>query len=381
MSSKKNEQKVPNLVKLVHMSRPLAIVVAVIVLFGLFIGLKAIASHPKQNSLATASVRSIDSQITADGAITAQNQAALNFQTAGKLVYLPFKEGDTVYQGQTIAQLDTYSLQRQLTQALNNYRLNRDTFDQSKQNQNNGVLLNEQQATLKTAGSGIGPYGTDTGSTSYIDDLIKRLADQNQANLDNTVINVELANYALQLSTLTSPLNGIVTHEDVKVPFINITSTTSFTVEDPSTAVFRANIPPSLIDYVELNNNAMISIDGNQNKVSGTVVKIFPTKITVNGENVYQVDIQSDSLLKIGKLDQPGTVVISTNANNVVLVKSWTVLGGKYLWVERENKPQLIQIVTGKTHGDDIEIVSGLNFGDKIITDPKTILNGKYQIL
>ena len=28
--------------------------------------------------------------------MTAQNQAKLNFQTSGKLVYLPFKEGDKV---------------------------------------------------------------------------------------------------------------------------------------------------------------------------------------------------------------------------------------------------------------------------------------------
>ena len=38
-----------------------------------------------------------------------------------------------------------------------------------------------------------------------VNDAIKRIVDQNQASLDNSVINVELANYALQLSRLTSP--------------------------------------------------------------------------------------------------------------------------------------------------------------------------------
>lgn len=64
-------------------------------------------------------IKSVSSQIQADGAITAQDQATLHFQAGGKLVYLPFKEGDSVKQGQTIASLDTTTIQKQITQALN----------------------------------------------------------------------------------------------------------------------------------------------------------------------------------------------------------------------------------------------------------------------
>ena len=42
------------------------------------------------------------------------NQAVLNFQMGGKLTYLPFKEGDVVSQGQTIASIDSYALQKSL---------------------------------------------------------------------------------------------------------------------------------------------------------------------------------------------------------------------------------------------------------------------------
>ena len=138
----------------------------------------SLSANPNTETSATVSVKFINSTISADGIVTAQNQAKLNFQTSGKLVYLPFKEGDTVNAGQTIARLDSYTLQRQLTQALNLYRSARDTFDQAQQNQNNGVLKNEQQTTLRTAGAGVGTYGIDNGSTDYINDLVKRLADQ-----------------------------------------------------------------------------------------------------------------------------------------------------------------------------------------------------------
>ena len=168
-------------------------------------------------------VKPVSSQIVTSGSITAQNQATLHFQTGGKLVYLPFKEGDSVSQGQTIAQLDTYQLQRQLTQALNTYRSTRDTFDQSNELNSAGALSNQQSTTLHTSGAGI---GGDT-NTNVVNDTVRRIVDENQANLDNSVINVELANYAMQLSTLTSPLTGIITHEDVNVANQNIGTATS----------------------------------------------------------------------------------------------------------------------------------------------------------
>src|SRR5690349_2221071 len=80
------------------------------------------------------SLREVSQQISATGSIHSQQEATLHFQTGGKVVYLPFKQGDTVLSGQTIAQLDTYALQRQLSAALNNYRATRDVFDQTQVN-------------------------------------------------------------------------------------------------------------------------------------------------------------------------------------------------------------------------------------------------------
>jgi hypothetical protein len=200
--------------------------------------------------------------------------------------------------------------------------------------------------------------------------------------LDNSVINVELANYALELSTLTSPITGILTHEDVTTSGVNVTPLTAFTVADPGTKVFRANVSPADIDYVLIGAGATVMLDGSQTKISGTVVKIFPEKTTLQtGEAAYEVDINADTLVDSGKLDEGGTAFIETNAQNVMLVPSWTVLGGKYVWVEVEGKPTLREVLTGKTHGGETEILSGLNIGDTVVTDPKSIPERTYRML
>ena len=54
--------------------------------------------------------------------------------------------------------------------------------------------------------------------------------------------------------------------------------------------VFRANVPVQDIYYISLGGPVTINVDGLKDQVTGTVVKIFPSKITLsNGEAVYQV--------------------------------------------------------------------------------------------
>lgn len=331
---------------------------------------------PSSKLTTTHSARYISSAVTADGVVTAQSQANLHFQISGKLIRLPFKKGDTVKSGQVIAALDSYTIQKQLQASLNTYRSVRDSFDQVNENAQSGV----QKAQLTNpydyyAKSGI---GTDT-KESAINDAIKRMVDQNQANLDNSVINVQLANYAYQLSTILSPLDGILLNEDVTVPGVNITPATNFIVADPSTAVFRANIPASNINYIMLGASAEIAVDGFQDKIHGTVINIYPSKVTLpNGQSVYQVDIQSDQLTKLSILDQTGTAMIKTNAENLALVPAWTVLAGEYIWVDNYGKPELKKVEIGKTYGQEIEIKSGLSSQDKIIIEPELIKSLNY---
>ncbi len=353
------------------------VLVSFIVIIGLLTVLKA---NPTVKTEA-AEIKSVASVIQADGSITPQSQAALHFQTGGKLTYLPFKEGDSIKQGQTIASLDTYTLQRQLTTALNTYRSTRDTFDQTQQNNQTGVLQGQQRYSLEVLNK-VSKSGQD--EVDIINDMAKRIVDQNQGNLDNSVIQVELSNYALQLASITSPLSGIITHMDVTTSQVNVTPTTSFIVVDPSTLVFRANILENDIDFVTEGSTVTIKIgSGNGKPILGTVSKIYPDKITLTtGQKAYQVDIESAEITKSGVMGQSGTALIQSNAHSTAkLVPTWTVLNHDSLWVLANSKPVIRSVKVGKTHGDMIEILDGLEENDQVITNPESIAAGKYQIL
>lgn len=365
-------------------NKRLFIVICVVVLLaivGIVIGNRALMPSIRTNSgpTTTTSVEFVSSTITADGSVTAQDQARLSFQIAGKLVYLPFKEGDKVYQGQTIASLDSYALKQQLQLASNAYQAIKNNTDQALENNQAGIIEGQTRNSLDLSNKQ--GYSAVTEAT-VIYDTVQRIVNNDLLTQNSAQINVDLANYAMQLSSLTSPINGIITNEDVTVPGVNITPATSFTVADPTTMVFRANVPLESIYYISEGSPVTLAIDGIQEKMTGTVVKIYPSKVILSsGQAVYQVDVASTDLVKHAKLDETGSALISTNSQNVALVPAWSVLGGKYVWVDNNGTPELKAVTAGKIHGNKIEILSGLSPEDKIIVDPKIISTLKYPIL
>lgn len=328
--------------------------VVIVILAGIVIHSQYV-SKSSTDSTITTSARFVTSTITADGSVTAQNQAVLTFQTPGKLIYLPFKVGDRVLQGQAVAQLDLAKLQANLRQAEQSF-----TAAQAASQK----LYNDQGAK------------TDES----FDEKVKRTAVDATQNI--AYDSVVKARQDITDATLVSSVNGVLIREDVTVTGVNVTPATTFIVADPDTTVFRANVSLGDIYYISVGSTVSLAIDGIPKKLTGIVTTIYPSKVTLSsGQAVYQVDIACDDLIKQAKLDEAGTALISTNSEHVALVPAWTILSGKYIWIDNNNTPQLREVTVGKIHGNEIEIIKGLTPQDKIIIDPKYISSKKYQLL
>ncbi len=370
------KDKTQNHRKPILIAATITFVLGAVILLGLSTLQKTTAGEYKTEDI---SIKNAGFEILADGIVTTQNKVDLHFQTGGKLTYLPLKEGDRVYQGQTIAALDTYALQRQLQIAANTYQISKNGNDQTQENNQAGVVEGQQRLSLDTTNKNTYPNITEA---KIVSDAVARIVDNNALSQNTAQMNVDLANYAIQLATLTAPFPGILTHEDVTSPSINVTSQTTFTLQDPDTTVFRANISQNDIDFVDIGAHAIIKLGGNSKTYNGIIIKIYPTKMTLaDGSKVYQVDIQSDNIKAGAKLDQAGSVVIKSNTRtHVMLVPSWLILGNQYVWTLVNNAPILKKVNIGKSHGNLIE-VSGLSDSDKLILNPNVIASKKYTIL
>src|SRR3990167_3988929 len=122
------------------------------------------------------------------GEVSAEEHVILKFQTTGQIGWVGVKEGESVKKYQAIASLDWRLVERNFQKYLNTYSKYRNTFDQSEDD-NQDTSLN--------------------GSTQEVRDAAKRLLQTSQADLDNSVLDVEIQNLAKQYSTLVSPFDGL----------------------------------------------------------------------------------------------------------------------------------------------------------------------------
>lgn len=328
------------------------VIILVVILFLVyqffFLGKKTSSSE----KIISPVVKKLSKNISASGKIIAKNQIDLKFQTSGQLVWVGVKEGDHVNAWQSIAQLDKRELEKKLIKSLRDYSKSRWDFEQDKNDTYEGQIL------------------TDT---------IKRILEKNQFDLDKSVADVEIADIALKFSTLLTPISGIIIHIDIPVAGVNITpSTAVFTVADPESLVFKADIDESDIGNVSENQKVLVVLDAFPDKnIEGKVDKIgFVSETTSGGGNGFPIEMklpENDGLnYKIG---MNGDITITTEEKNNVITLPFNSIKREqkktYVYVKIGNNKLKKEVKLGMETDDDVEIISGLSQNDKVVLETK----------
>lgn len=358
----------------------LALLVSAVLTLGILMSIGAYFTMAQnQSTTSTVAIKQVSQSISGAGSIHSSSEATLHFQTGGKVVYLPFKQGDTVQQGQTIAQLDTYALQKQLQATANAYQIATNNNATVQEDNQAAVIEGQTRSALDATNHNTYPNITETG---LITDTVNRMVQNSMLTQNTAQLQVDLSNYAVQLASLTAPFTGTLLAEDITTPGVNVTTATSFTLADPTQKVFRAQIAASDIDFVSVGSKATVKLDGQNKTLTGTVVTIYPQKQTLpTGEEVYVVDIAIDGLTNAA-FGQNGSVLITSNNQTATLmVPTWTIVGHTSVWVMSGQQAVLKNVQVGVIHGDMTEIVSGLSDKDKVILSPEDIARKVYQLL
>lgn len=258
-----------------------AFILALILLLAITIPLR-VKAEVKKNQPQTALVQkeNLRLSVSATGTVQSENQVDLKFQTSGLLTWVGVKEGDKVKKWQAIASLDKRELEKNLIKILRDYNKERWNFDEA------------DKVTYKD---------------KVITDTIKRILEKNQFDLDKAVLDVEIKDIALKFATLTSPIEGIVTHIETPIAGINITPAGAvFTIADPNSMKFTANIDEVDINQIKIGQKVLITLDAYPNEqFEGTVNKIgFASVTTKGGGAAYPIDIylpeNKDLQFKVG---------------------------------------------------------------------------------
>ncbi|WP_443936593.1 efflux RND transporter periplasmic adaptor subunit [Pedobacter sp. MW01-1-1] len=337
------------------MKRILIIIVVLVVAFGgIYMVLK---NNKKKNeektafiaqgsgaiSVRTASVEKkvLDLDFVANGNFAPKQELNFLSENPGRVSAIYVDEGAHVSKGQVIARIDAEIINTDKETAQANYA---------------NALKDE--ARYKSS--------YETGG------ITQQQYDQAKLNTQNAKLRLQAAQRRVADANIKSPINGIINKRYIEVgAFVNGQGTQMFEIVDVSSLKLKVNVNESQVASIKLGDKIEIkSSVFPDKKFSGKITFIaakadaslnFPIEIEVaNGEGVLKAGMYGTAVFTFPKL-APTILVPRTAFAGSVSSNQVYVLKG-------DSTSSLRNVVTGRILGDNVEVLSGLNEGETVIT-------------
>lgn len=174
----------------------------------------------------------------------------------------------------------------------------------------------------------------------------------------------------LGYTTINAPFDGVITRKLADVGDLASPGKPLLEMEDPTALRFEAGVPDAIIGRIAL--GAELDVRIGENRMKGTVSEIAPAADPGSRTSLVKLDLPSTPGLRAGQF---GHVSVPLTESDVLRVPaSAIVLRGQMelVFVVEEGRAQLRLVKTGKQLGDEIEVVSGVNAGEQVVTEGAT---------
>lgn len=323
------------------------------------------AAAPRAVSVTVAPVRKQDVPVYLSGlgSVTAFNTANIKSRVDGQIMYVNFREGQTVKQGALLIEIDARPFEVQLEQA--QAQLSRD------QAQLSDAKLNLDRFTSLIASGSISQQQVDTQ---------RALVHQLEGTVNNDKAQIENAKLQIAYCHITAPFNGRVGLRQVDPGNIVHANDTNpmlvLTQLEPIAVIFTLpeDVLPSVAqhmkkstlqvdafsrdDQTKLATGRLLTIDNQIDPMTGTakLKAVFDNKEGQLWPNQF---VNTDLLLEVRK-------------NSTVIPTAAVQHGpqGTYVYAVKPDKTvEARTIAVAMTQGDLTSVTSGLQAGDVVVTD------------
>jgi RND family efflux transporter MFP subunit len=307
-----------------------------------------------------ARTESISEKIIYTGLIEAWRQANILPDVAGKIAKIYVEEGSRVSKGQLLAELDTRAASLQLGQA--------------------EAALAVAQANYKDAQRNLERMQRLSGENAVSEQQLEKISlafEAAEAQRQQAQASVNLLKHQMEVSRMEAPFSGIVASRkaeegDMINPMMGGFSSSSgvFTLMDFSK--IKINIAVSYQDIVRIRKgqNAEITVSAFPGRVfEGDVAVVNLTADPLTRKFSVQVYVDNpDFLLRPNTF---GEVRLSVDTHeNAMVIPQKAVLEDSYVFVVGEGGIAKKKMVTqGLQNNAMVEIVSGLEAGDKVVVE------------
>ena len=261
----------------------------------------------------TAKVEKIDlvSKVTANGKIQARRKVDMSALVMGQIVNLAVKEGDHVKRGQLLLQIDRAQLAAQAQGREASMEAMRHDLDAAR---SNAAQAKFDEARAKQNFQAKILSEADYQKTKSALDSAEATLAATEQRMHSTMADLAASRDSLSKTTVTAPIEGIVTALPIKegevtvIGTMNNAGTQLLTISDMAEVEAVMMVDETSVPQVKIGQKAALSIDAYPNrKFEGTVTEVGSSPIQKNDPDLLALVANSEAInfkVKI-RLDSP----------------------------------------------------------------------------
>jgi RND family efflux transporter MFP subunit len=337
--------------------------------------------------------------LDASGYVTARRRATVSSKVTGKVVEIFVEEGQAVKEGQVLARLDDSQMRAALAFASAQLSAAKGSFaeDQARLRE---AELNLQRRERLLAEGVVGRAEVDTAQAE-VDSLKARIAyTQQQVAVAEAQVNVRQTD--LNDMVVRAPFSGVAISKDAQPGEMispvsaggGFTRTGIGTIVDMSSLEIEVDVNESFINRVRPGQKVSAVLDAYPDwSIPAHVITTVPSadrqKATVRVRIAFDAAstpgskldprILPDMGVKVAFLrdEEPADAAKPASRLTVPKAAVKTVDGRTVVFVVKDERVERRAVRAGSEDGDQIEILSGISAGERVVTDgPATLKDG-----
>ncbi len=281
------------------------------------------------------------------GQVAAVAQATLSGKVQGTVQEVRVREGALVSKGQVLVVMDSRDLQANLARA-----------QAEVENAKSHLVRMKRLYTEES----VAKQELDNATRAYkVAEASKQAA---EAQLSYTVLN--------------APFDGTITEKHVEVGELAVPGQPMLKIEDPTHLRLEAMVSEGDLKSVTVGDKTAVVIDAlGAQPVAGTIAQILPSGDAATHTFLVKVDLPPAPGLKTGMF---GRMQLGKGTSRTFVVSTPGViergqLTGVFV-VGPDRTAHLRWVKVGRTMGASVEILSGLNGGERILADASQGVDG-----
>lgn len=304
-------------------------------------------------NVVTVSRENIDTDYSANGTFIPKQESNQSSEISGRIVSVLVKEGARVGAGQVLATIKKDAIEVDVTQAQNNLQ--------------NAIIDNQRyENAFKTGG------------------VTKQQLDNSRLQLKNAQAAVRAQGVKINDTSVRAGISGTINKKMVEPGMVVAPGTALFEIVNINSLKLSVLVDESQIGKIQIGQEVPIKVNVlPEDSFVGRITFIAP-KSDASLNFPVEIEVQNKGNLKAGMY---ATATFKTNhgaeTQNMLTVPAEAFVNGVssgQLFVVQNGVAKLIKVTVGKVYGDKVQVLSGLNGGEQVVTSGQINLDNGSKV-